>query len=80
MADVLQGSLDPAVSPTRIALGHPDDVLPDLLHHPRPTLPLGLVGPFGGDESPVPGKEGVGSDDGRDPGKDASPEQLGLRC
>jgi len=40
VSDVLQRALDPAVSPTRVLECHAHDVLPNLLHDPRPALAL----------------------------------------
>lgn len=64
----------------RVLAGHPDDVLPNLLPHPRSTLPLGLVGPLGSDESLVPGEDGVRRDNRGHTGKDSTSKHLALRC
>jgi hypothetical protein len=51
---VSQSALYSGIAPTGILLSHPDDQLPDLLHHTGPTDTLVWVSPFNGNQFAVP--------------------------
>ena len=65
MPDVLQGALDPAVSPSRVLTRHLDRQSPGLLQDAWPAGTPWLVGPFASDQMPVPAQDGVWGDEGR---------------
>ena len=80
VAEVLEGSLDTAVSPRGIFLCHADDEATDPLHDTGPTdSPLGRVGPLGCDELSVPAEDGVGCHDRRDASEDSASQDFALR-
>ncbi len=76
MTDVLERPLDSRVSPCAILPCHADDQIGDDLHDPGPAGGSTLVRPLLGNQSPVPAKDGVGSDERCDFGESPSADRL----
>ena len=76
MPDVLQGTLDSAVSPPGILSGHPDRQRLDYLHNPTSPWQAAPAGPFLRDELSVPKEDRVGGDERGDLSEDPSPDDL----
>ncbi len=68
--------MNPRVSPSAILPCHAYDQGGDDLHDPRSAGGSTLVRPLLGNQSPVPAKDGVGSDEGRNFGESPSSDRL----
>jgi hypothetical protein len=62
MSEAGELALDAAVSPARVLPCQPDDKLAELAVDARAARPA-RVGPFLGDQAPVPGQQGGGGDE-----------------
>ena len=76
VADVVQRTLDPCVSPARILSRHSDGEFRNDLHYSTSARGSPLVGPLLSNELPVPTQDGVGCDERCNLGESPSPNSF----